>query len=370
MLGSSGPPLSARFRGDSWPAPAVPAGSLRLKLDHRPVEGEKLVSRDLSAIAVVGESLFLSGDESAHIEVLDRLSSKLWSEHRRIHLGEIFELPDPSDEMDIEGLAISDGWLWVVGSHSRTRCKPPKGKPVDAEALERLAELKDNPNRFFLGRVPLAPLKPGSPRYGLAGYDAPPDGRKPGMLSIKKRGDALARRLRKDPHFAPFLKLPAKENGLDIEGIVVDGARVAVGLRGPVINGWACVLEFTIRETKSGQLKIDGELEKRWLKLDGLGIRDMKRDGDDILILAGPTMALDGPALVYRWRGWARGADAGVAPIRPQRLLDLPYGHDCDHPEAISPWPTPAGPGLLIVCDSPASRRMVAGGLTADLFAL
>jgi hypothetical protein len=190
------------------------------------------------------------------------------------------------------------------------------------------------------------------------------------MLSIKKRGDALAKRLRKDAHLAPFLEIPAKENGLDIEGIAVDGDRVVVGLRGPVINGWACVLDFRIREGKPGQLKLEGELSKRWLKLDGLGVRDMKRHGPDLLILAGPTMALDGPALVYRWRDWASPPEADVVPIRPERLLDLPYGHGCDHPEAITPWPTPAGPGLLIVCDSPARGRLLAGGITADLFAL
>jgi hypothetical protein len=164
MLGLTPSTKAARAAAsERWPDPAVPAGTLRLKLAHRPAEGEKLVTRDLSAVAVQGETLFLSGDESAHVEALDRLSGKLWSEHRRIDLSRVFDLPDAADEMDMEGLAVSDDWLWIVGSHSRTRCKPPKNKPVDAAALARMAELKDNANRFFLGDSRWPRSKRGAP---------------------------------------------------------------------------------------------------------------------------------------------------------------------------------------------------------------
>ena len=40
---------------------------------------------------------------------------------------------------------------------------------------------------------------------------------------------------------------------------------------------------------------------KLFLNLDGLGIRDLTLRGDDLLILAGPTMDLSGPAAVFRW---------------------------------------------------------------------
>jgi hypothetical protein len=353
---------------ERWPDPAEPLTTLRLRLDEPPPEGEDPITHDISAVAVQGDTLFLSADECAHVEVLHRLPDGSYGDHDRIDLAKIFELPDEHDEMDVEGLAVDDGWLWVVGSHSRTRRKPKKGKPLDDDAEAKLAELKDNLNRFFLGRVPLARRTDGGERYGVAGLDAPKvKGRRPGMLAIKAKGNPIAKQLRKDPHLAPFLDIPAKENGVDIEGIAALGTKIAVGLRGPVINGWACVLEFDVREGKGGALKLEGEYVKRWFELDGLGIRDMKRDGDDVLILAGPTMSLDGPSPVYRWRNWA---EEPAKLVKPERVLCLPFGYQCEHAEAITPWPTNEGPGLLIVNDSPARSRLSEGAIDADVFRL
>lgn len=39
-----------------------------------------------------------------------------------------------------------------------------------------------------------------------------------------------------------------------------------------------------------------------YLRLDGNGIRDLVRDGEDLLILSGPTMEEPGAAAVWRWR--------------------------------------------------------------------
>jgi hypothetical protein len=270
--------------------------------------------------------------------------------------------------MDVEGLAADDGWLWIVGSHSRTRRKPKKGAPFDAKAEGELAGLKDNPNRFFIGRVPLSRLNKGGERFGIAGHSAPKRKRcKAGVLAMKAKGNALAKQLRQDPHLAPFMSIPAKENGLDIEGIAVKDGHVAVGLRGPVINGWACLLEFQLAEGKAGALTLDGGYTKRWFELDGLGIRDLKRDGDDLLLLAGPSMALDGPSPVYRWRDWRAETERVV---KPERVLLLPYGYKCDHAEAITPWPLESGRGLLIVNDSPARSRLDRQTIVADIFEL
>lgn len=45
---------------------------------------------------------------------------------------------------------------------------------------------------------------------------------------------------------------------------------------------------------------------KHVLDLDGLGVRDLCPSGDDLLVLAGPTMDLDGPVRIYRWHGACR----------------------------------------------------------------
>lgn len=340
----------------AWPHPTQPIAQTRLRLDQR--ADEKPIAHDISAAAVAGGTLFLAADEHATVEVLDRAGDGDFGVRAAIRLTERFHLPEPEDEIDIEGLAVEDGGLWIVGSHSLTRKKPKAGKPADEAAIHRLAKLKDNPNRMFLGRLALTP--------GAGGRWTVGEG--PGeMLRIRHGRTDLTRAMAEDLHLAPFLKLPAKENGLDVEGIVVEGDRVGLGLRGPVINGLALVLELRI-ERRKGELEMAGGLTKHWLDLGGLGIRDLKRRGDEVIVLAGPTMHLDGPAQLYRWRGWREAPPADALIQQPEHLLDLPYGCGCDHPEAIAAWPDPEGDAVLVVCDSPAPERLTAHGVTADIF--
>lgn len=345
---------------------ARPAAQVRLLLDHPAEAGETPPARDISAAARVGETLFLGADESAHVEILFG-SADGFIEHRRAHLARAFDLPGGDEEMDIEGLTVDEDWLWVVGSHSLTRKKPKKGRPLDAAALRRMAKLKDNPNRLFLGRLPL--MQGSGGRWDVwLGADA---ARRPQMLPIGKGGSELYRLIKKDPLLGPFCALPAKENGLDVEGVVVDGDRVALGLRGPVINGWAIVLEVRVQSQGPGALQLSGPLQMHFLDLGGLGIRDLKRRGDDVFVLTGPTLKLDGPAQVFRWRDWRRLGDVEDRLHRPERLLELPCGVGCDHPEALAPYSHDSADALLVVCDKPGSARLAPGGaMLADVFVL
>ena len=69
--------------------------------------------------------------------------------------------------MDIEGFAVDSSWLWVVGSHSLKREKPdPLGQDRD-ESLAELTGIDRDPNRYFLGRVPMSSRLC---RNGCAGY--------------------------------------------------------------------------------------------------------------------------------------------------------------------------------------------------------
>ena len=54
----------------------------------------------------------------------------------------------------------------------------------------------------------------------------------------------LIEALAEDEHLGPFLQmgLPSKDNGFDIEGLAVQGNQVFLGLRGPVLRGWAIIL--------------------------------------------------------------------------------------------------------------------------------
>lgn len=118
-----------------------------------------------------------------------------------------------------------------------------------------------------------------------------------------------------DEHLAPFLAIPGKDNGFDVEGVAAHGEPGAetlyLGLRGPVLRGWAVVLELRPRDDGPGRLRLDpvhghARYRKHFLGLGGLGVRDLCPDGDDLLVLAGPSMDLDGPVRVYRWRDAAR----------------------------------------------------------------
>jgi uncharacterized protein DUF3616 len=192
------------------------------------------------------------------------------------------------------------------------------------------------------------------------------------MLKQNKQGNSLAAALKKDKLVGPFTRIPAKEGGVDIEGIAVCGDRVALGMRGPVIGTHALLLEVRIRAGRSGKLKLDGGPVKRLLALEGLGIRDLKRMGEDLLILAGPTTGLSGPCALYRWAEWSADPPRDEREVRfhrPERILDLPFGRGCDHPEGLALW----GDGeVLVVNDSPGEDRLRNEGRTliADIFRL
>jgi hypothetical protein len=101
-------------------------------------------------------------------------------------------------------------------------------------------------NRFFLGRLPLEEEPAATCVFTLR---AKVGDRRAACLRVGGSGGGLARWLRKDPHLAPFLKVPTKENGLDVEGIAVRGERVWLGLRGPVLDGQAVVLDLALKES-------------------------------------------------------------------------------------------------------------------------
>ncbi|MEO1723368.1 MAG: DUF3616 domain-containing protein, partial [Pseudomonadota bacterium] len=189
--------------------------------------------RDISAAARAGDTLFLSCDETAGVERLRPVGEDHWGAHRHINLGDFFDLPEgPGGEMDIEGLEVADGadgaWLWVVGSHALKRRKPKRDENEAAEALRRMGKIKRDPNRYFLGRLPLVPDADG----GLT--PAAEDGaRRAASLPLDEDQSVLVEMLAGDPLLGPFMELPAKENGFDIEGLAATGTRVWLGLRGP-----------------------------------------------------------------------------------------------------------------------------------------
>jgi hypothetical protein len=216
------------------------------------------------------------------------------------------------------------------------------------------------PNRYFLGRVPLVEEAP-----GLFAPARSEGERQAAWIAYGKRGSALIRWLENDPHLAPFLNIPSKENGIDVEGLAARGDRIWLGLRGPVLRGHTVILDMELkrRTRRPDRLKarrVDGDRRYRKHMLDtrGLGVRDMRFEGDDLLLLVGPTMSLEGPAFVLRWRDAAHDDGSGViSPKRIETVAELPYRLNTDHPEGLDLWPE-AGPGsLLVIYDAPGPER-------------
>jgi len=343
--------------------------------DWRPLRHvEDPLHKDLSAVARLGDSLFLACDETASVERLRRMKDGSFGEHRHFALDGLVDLPAGADgEMDIEGLCATDGFLWIVGSHALKRSKPKRDEGDADDALRRMEQVEREPNRHFLGRLPLVEEAPGLFRPIRSDGE-----RRAAWVRFDKRSSALTRWIAEDPHLGPFLTIPAKENGFDVEGLAVRGDRMWLGLRGPVLRGHAVVLDLEIAEKAPGQLKArrvdDGRrYRKHLLDTRGLGIRDMRLAGDDLLLLVGPTMSLEGPAFVLRWRDAVHDDASGVIdPARIETVAPLPYRLHADHPEGIELWPE-AGPGsLLVIYDAPASERTDPDAFTvrADLIGL
>ncbi len=334
------------------------------------------LARDLSAAASIGRCIFVASDEGATIERLVTSDGRTYTEHTDTPIADFLDLPDGADgEMDVEGLAIDGGYLWIVGSHSLKRDQPDPAEDDLDSALSNLSDIDRDPNRWFLGCVPLADR--GDGLFEMVKKVKSESGtRRARKLPMGSDGsNQLSDAAAKDPHFGPFLDVPSKENGFDIEGLAVAGDRVFVGLRGPVLRGWAIILELCVKAKKKRHLKLrkvdDGRYRKHFVDLEGLGIRDLLLHGEDLLILAGPTMDLDGPTRLYRW---SRPLETKTTSVTARAVLDLvadlPFGHGHDHAEALSIVGEDGH--LLVAYDSPAPARLSEDGtaLTADLFDL
>ncbi|MBA2638645.1 MAG: DUF3616 domain-containing protein [Nocardioidaceae bacterium] len=337
---------------------------------------------NLSAVRAEGSCLWVAGDETATLERLVADSSSpagSYGAHRSFALADYVDLPGPAgDEADIEGIGRAGAYLWAVGSHSLKR-KKIKAKHADAKAVKQLAKVEDEPNRRVVVRIPVVTDDDGLPSLVR---EVTTDGEPRTAAVLSGAGTSLTDLLADDDHLGPFIAIPSKDNGFDLEGVAALNERLYLGLRGPVLRGWAVVLEvhpyvddddpYVLRLRKIGPDK--EPYRKHFLDLDGLGVRDLCPDGDDLLVLSGPSMDLDGPVRVHRWHD-AADSDASevVRGDEISRLLELPYGEGDDHPEGLcllGDVDVDGGRRLLVVYDSPAEHRLDGDGILADVVQL
>jgi hypothetical protein len=342
-----------------------------IRLEFTADDRKKPVRANLSAVAASGEQLWLGTDEGMLLDRLTASGDDRFAGHASFDLKDLLSLPDTSgkkDEIDIEGLCVADDRLWLVGSHAVTRGKADLEEDQPGDAIKALAELTSGANRRTLAC------------FKLNEQDQTSELGKAAQLPATLKTNVLCELLAEDDHLKPFLRLPAKENGFDIEGLAVIDDRVFLGLRGPVLRGWAVLIELKVKR-KKGELKLkangpdDRRYRKHFLDLQGCGLRDLCLDTDDqpsLLLLAGPTMALDGTVRVHRWPlPGTTETDTITGSEGCPVLMEIPHKQGEDRAEGIAL----IGEGqheLLVVYDSPAEARCSSDDVSvdADLFAL
>jgi hypothetical protein len=240
-------------------------------------------------------------------------------------------------EADLESVDVHGGKLWLCGSHSRVR----HDEDFDGQAN---SAFRRRPSRHLLGSIKLS------------------DGGEPIRESAKAMaftGDGSIRRLlRANPVLTPFLDLPSKENGLDIEGLAVFPNSVLLGLRGPVVENHAIVASISRQQ---GLPTSESVVTLHKIDLGGLGIRDLARSEDAVILLAGPVTSADGPYRIHAWDPSSGGISETATLLYEWSLRD-------EHPEGICPFYHQGRPGFLAVYDGPAPWRRVGGKVTADWF--
>lgn len=345
----------------------------------------------LSAAVFAGDDLWVASDETTSVERLTTDDGLTFQHHKSFSLNGLINLPAQGtafdQEIDIEGLDFHDSHLWLIGSHSIKRKKVERTDTApDAKLIKKLGTVEKEGNRFILARIPL--LKNDQTGERELVPQSPP-GTNPILKAARLTGDltsdAITEAIRKaeggkgDTHLGRFLDIPGKDNGLDIEGLAVAGDKVFLGLRGPVLRGWAVVLELSVDSANSGQLALK-EFEpgrsyrKHFLDLAGLGVRELSIQGSDLLVLAGPTMVLDGPATLYRWKDALNASSDSM--VRGNKLIvemEIPFGRGADHAEGIAIVPSGAAASqVLVVYDSPGAERKkgVVDAVRADVFTL
>ncbi len=293
---------------------ATPTKQRILELGPTGDEDAEDLVQNLSALAARDGLLWLGGDEGRSLYQLQRLGEHRYGDLREVKLKD-FDLAGGKDdgESDIEGLALDGDRLWLVGSHSlrRRRYDSDEGEP-----LGLLPDDEQSRNAHVLGCL------------RLDGEGVPVAGQRL-AFDATAGWDVLTQCLAADLRIAPFLSIPSKDNGLDIEGIAARGDRVLVGLRGPVLRGIALVLDLRLAgldEAGSSTLTLAGQ-RFRYLQLNGLAVRDLAvvPGSDDLLVLAGPTMTQAGPSYLYRWRNALCRPDseagASITVEEPEPLL-------------------------------------------------
>lgn len=238
---------------------------------------------DISAIGAFGNFLIVGSDEGtgpgANENIVQVLSKTGDAAYRVDHDILLFSGNDEDGkEMDIEGIAVEDETLYVLGSHSAKRPRVKGGR-----------KYKKNLKTFRDTKIVREKSRDRIYRIKLDGQGRAIEG--------KSEHTSLRRLIQDHPVLTTFSAIPSKENGVDMEGIAVRDGTLYLGFRGPVFRGgYAPVMTLDFDDPAGTHALL-------YVRLGGRGIRSIARVSDGFLIVAGPVG--DGPASygLYHWDG-------------------------------------------------------------------
>ena len=241
MTGPTAPREESKKASARSSKPSARSVLLRFDPDGAPSTTGESLQGELSVVLQVRDDLWLASDESASIERLSPGKGRVFEHHTGFLLADYLSLPAGDDaEVDIEGMAHERNYLWVVGSHSLSRRKADASSKHSKKQIRALAEVRTGGNRYLLARIPLMADSGGVSHQLFKTCPDPDDPTRTlsaAQLMGGDRGNLLTDALQDDENLAPFLGVPGKKNGFNIEGVGVVDGRLFIGMRGPVIGG-------------------------------------------------------------------------------------------------------------------------------------
>lgn len=215
---------------------------------------------------------------------------------------ELFEADEGACKgADFEGLTRRGANFFAVTSHSANREKQDKSdtRESNARRLSRAGvstcDSRDQLIKFTMGDRP--------------------------QVTVVQQ-TSLRDFINGSPVLSPFAGLPAKENGIDIEGIAATETELFVGFRGPVLReNYVPVLRLPQDLTRANVM--GGKIV--FVNLGGRGIRDLApaADEDGLYVLAGPNGDEDQTFAIYQWDGESQIGGNGENGKKPKLLCDL-----------------------------------------------
>jgi len=235
---------------------------------------------NVSGIAFPYSFMALATDEGNELQLLSSKAQDTWQNHS------IITLSNNPDEIDVEALAWQEPYLYVLGSHSAKR-KKIKNNISQKDNIKRLSKTSLEPARQQVFRVELDESGQVKSIHHLS------------LNDVLKSNEILA----------PFIGIPSKENGIDLEGLAINSkGRLLVGFRGPVLrDNIATVLQVKL-DNKDFEVKSSKLL---FLPTDGTGVRGLSEispsqntsKDNEFLVLTGAMGDQTLPYKVSIWNG-------------------------------------------------------------------